>query len=378
MKEFIPYGKQLITNEDIKEVIKILKSDWLTTGPNIEKFERKICDFVGAKYCVAFSSGTSALHGCMYAIGIKKGDEVIVPTLTFLSTANCVVFQNGKPVFVDVDEEKLLIDPKKIYEKINKKTKAIISVDYGGHPCDYEELENISKKFGLFLIADASHSLGAKYKGKNVGTLADLTVFSFHPVKIITTGEGGAVVTNNEEFYIKLKRFRNHGINLEVRERLKEKILFYKMEDIGYNYRITDFQCILGISQLKKIKKFLKRRNQIAEYYTQKLSNIKEVEPLKKEKDIYHAYHLYVVKLPNEKIRDGLYLYLREKNIGTNVHYYPVHLQPFYLKKFGTYKGMCPVAEEMYKKILSLPIYPSLKKSQIDYVIKNIKMFFKK
>ena len=240
MSSFIPYGRQWIKDDDIKAVIDVLKSDWLTTGPSIDAFEKAVAEFVGAQYSVAVSSGTAALHTAMYAAGIKTGDEVIVPTMTFAATANAVVFQGGTAVFCDVDAETLLIDPSLIEAKIGPKTKAIIAVDYAGQPCDYDILREIADRNKLLLIADACHSIGALYKGRKVGTLADLTVFSFHPVKHITTGEGGMVVTNNPEYSKRMKMFRNHGITLDHRQRAKKNTWFYEMVDLGYNYRMTE------------------------------------------------------------------------------------------------------------------------------------------
>ena len=372
MSSFIPYGRQWIKDDDIKAVIDVLKSDWLTTGPSIDAFEKAVAEFVGAQYSVAVSSGTAALHTAMYAAGIKTGDEVIVPTMTFAATANAVVFQGGTAVFCDVDAETLLIDPSLIEAKIGPKTKAIIAVDYAGQPCDYDILREIADRNKLLLIADACHSIGALYKGRKVGTLADLTVFSFHPVKHITTGEGGMVVTNNPEYSKRMKMFRNHGITLDHRQRAKNNTWFYEMVDLGYNYRITDFQCALGISQLKKLPAWINRRQKIASRYNQAFNSTSTIELLAVNSNVSHVYHLYVIKLCDIE-RDKVFSSLRTAGIGANVHYIPVHLHPFYRKQFGTTQGLCPVAEASYKQILSLPMFPAMTDEEVDIVISSVK-----
>jgi perosamine synthetase len=372
---FIPYGRQWIDEDDIQAVVEVLRSDWLTTGPKVSEFEQAFTDFVGAEEAVAVNSGTAALHAAMYALGIGPGDEVILPPITFVATANAVVFQGGTPVFADVDPDTLLIDPQKVEDKITPRTKAIVAVDYAGHPCDYDALKTVAAKHGLFLVADACHSLGAEYKGRKVGTLADLTVFSFHPVKHITTGEGGMVVTNNTEFAEKMRRFRNHGINTDHRKRADQGTWYYEMEDLGYNYRITDIQCALGLSQLQKLPKFLEQRRKTAARYSEAFAHIKETTSLAVRSDVLHAFHLYVIKvdLAGLKIgRNRLFSNFRSEGIGVNVHYIPVHLHPFYMKRFHTKPGLCPVAEEAYEQILSLPMFPGITDEGIERVIKSI------
>ena len=414
----IPYGKQSIDEDDIQAVIEVLKSDWLTTGPKVGEFEQAVANFVGSKYAVAVSSGTAALHAAMFAIGIGPGDEVIVPPITFAATANCVVYQGGIPVFADVDPETLLIDPKEAENKITPRTKAIIAVDYAGQPCNYDKLLSISKNHNIPLIADSCHALGALYKGRPVGSIADLTVFSFHPVKHITTGEGGMITTNNEEYEKRMRIFRNHGITTDHRQREKQGSWFYEMVELGYNYRITDFQSALGISQLPKLPQWLKRRWEIAARYDDELSKIPGIRPLSLRADVLpamkslgispfpfpllpssscpssvspspssilrsqsslpstHAYHLYVVRIEKEKAgitRDEIFKKLRASGIGVNVHYIPVHLHPFYRKKFGTYPGLCPQAEAAYEQLVSLPIFPALNIAQIETILNFIK-----
>jgi len=371
----IPYGRQSVDDEDIQFVVEVLRSDWLTTGPMVEKFEQAVADFVGSEYAVAVSSGTAGLHAAMAAVGINTGDEVIVPTMTFAATANAVVFQGGRPVFVDVLPNTLLIDPSEVEAKITSRTKAIVTVDYAGQPCDYDALRAISDKHRLTLIADACHSLGAEYKGRKVGTLADLTVFSFHPVKHITTGEGGMIVTDNREYAEKMRRFRNHGISTDHRQRSGNGTWFYEMTDLGYNYRLTDFQCALGLSQLQKLPAWIERRREIAREYDLAFATLHAIKPLDTSADVTHAYHLYVVKLEGaqpERSRVAVFEALRKEGIGVNVHYIPVHLHPFYLKRFGTRPGMCPAAEEAYERILSLPIYPTMEDRDVRKVIETV------
>jgi perosamine synthetase len=368
----IPYGKQLVEQDDIQAVIEVLRSDWLTTGPKVNEFEKLVAEYVEAKYAVAVSNGTAALHCAMYAVGVGSGDEVIAPPMTFAATTNAVIYQGGTPVFADVDPKTLLLDPVKVEEKISKRTKAIIAVDYTGHPCNYDALNRIADRHGIFIVADACHSLGAEYKGKKVGSLADITVFSFHPVKHITTGEGGMIVTNDRILANRIRQFRNHGIDSDCRQREQEGSWQYQMTDLGYNYRISDIQCALGITQLKKLPAFLKRRREIAGYYDKCLLEIKSIRPLSVSNDVTHAYHLYVVRIDFKSLgkqRDTLFQQLREKKIGVNVHYIPVHLHPYYRRKFGTGRGLCPIAETAYEEIISFPIFPALDDKKMNQCI---------
>jgi perosamine synthetase len=293
----IPYGRQCIDEEDIQAVVNVLRSDWLTTGPLIEAFEEAFARRVGARHAVAVSSGTAALHAAMHALGIVQGDEVIVPAITFAASANCVVYQGGTPVFADVDPETLLIDPASVESRLSSKTKAIIAVDFAGQPCDYDALKDIAERHNLVLVADACHALGGRYKDKPVGTLAALNAFSFHPVKHITTGEGGMVTTDDPIMAERMLLFRNHGITTDHRQRAQQGSWFYEMVELGYNYRITDFQCALGMSQLKKLSKWVEQRREIARRYNNAFFNIPFVKPLGVNGDVFHAYHLYVISL---------------------------------------------------------------------------------
>ncbi|MGD9173371.1 MAG: UDP-4-amino-4,6-dideoxy-N-acetyl-beta-L-altrosamine transaminase [Desulfobacterales bacterium] len=368
----IPYGRQWIDEQDIQTVVDTLRSDWLTTGPKVGEFEQAVADYVGAKYAVAVNSGTAALHAAMYAIGVGPGEEVILPPMTFAATANCVVFQGATPVFADVDPGTLLIDPTEIESKITARTKAVIAVDYAGQPCDYDALKHIAERHDLIFVADACHSLGAKFKEENVGTLADLSVFSFHPVKHITTGEGGMVTTSDPKLAERMRVFRNHGITTEHHQREAQDSWFYEMTDLGYNYRITDFQCSLGMSQLAKLPGWIARRQEIASRYNDEFAEISGVAPLEVKDCIFHAYHLYVVKLDLSQLkvkRSEIFSALRAEKIGANVHYIPVHLHPFYRNNFNTRPGLCPAAEAAYERILSLPIYPAMKDSDVQRVV---------
>lgn len=366
----IPYGRQTITEQDIHAVLDVLQADYLTTGPTIEEFETQFSEYVGSSYAIAVSSGTAALHAAMFAIGIGPGDEVIVPPITFAATANAVVYQGATPVFADVSPDTLLIDPFKVIKKITSKTKAIIAVDYAGQPCDYLSLRLIAEQNNLFLISDACHALGAEYRGRRTGSLADITVFSFHPVKHITTGEGGMVTTDQKSLAEKMRLFRNHGINSDHRSRLQTGTWYYEMVELGYNYRISDIQCALGISQLRQLPDFLDARRRIARYYDAAFSGETRIQPLSSGSDILHAYHLYVVRIDFSKLkvnRKRIFTILHESGIGTNVHYIPVHLHPFYRERFHTRKGLCPVAEKAYEQILSLPVFSSMTEAEADY-----------
>lgn len=371
-EDFLPYGRQLLADDDIVAVVETLRSDWLTTGPKVAGFEAAVSRFCGARHAVAVSSGTAALHAVTAGLGISPGDEVIVPAITFAATANCVVYQGGTPVFADVDPDTLLLDPAAVEAKITPRTKAIIAVDYAGQPCDYDALRAIADRHRLALVADACHSIGATCRNRPVGTLADCTVFSFHPVKHITTGEGGMVVTDDQELADRMRRFRNHGISTDHRQREEQGTWYYEMTELGYNYRLSDFQCALGISQLRKLPEFLARRRAIARQYDHAFVDLAAIRPLATRAGIEHAYHLYVVRLPDATIRATLFQKLRDQGIGVNVHYLPVHLHPYYRDRFGYGPRLCPVAEAAYERIISLPIWPGMDEAQVERVIRSL------
>lgn len=364
----IPYGKHCIDEDDIAEVVKVLKSDWLTTGPTVAEFEKAVSNYTGNEEGIAVSSGTAALHAVMHGLEIKPGDEVIVSPITFAASANCVAYRGGTPVFADVETETLLLDPKSVERNISPATKAVVAVDYAGQTCNYDDLKPLCKKHGLTLVGDCCHAIGAKDEhGNNAGAIADVSVLSFHPVKHITTGEGGMILTDDSAFAQKMRTFRNHGINLDASARSKKCTWIYEMQELGYNYRITDLQCALGISQLKKLDNFLKARRNLAARYDQIFMDHPEITPLRHKKGVVHAYHLYVVKIPASK-REYVFEFMRSKDIGVNVHYIPVHYHPYYKENFNTVKGICPVAEAAYEQILTLPLHPAMSNDDVDYI----------
>lgn len=368
---YIPYGKQSIDEDDIEAVIQVLKSDYLTTGPKIQEFEKTVAAYVGAKYAVAVSSGTAALHAACFAAGIGPGDEVITTPITFAASANCVLYTGGKPVFADIDPVSYNIDPEDIERKITDRTKAIIPVHFTGQPCRMDEIHDIARKHNLIVIEDAAHALGAVYKNKKIGGISDMTVFSFHPVKHITTGEGGMITTNNKELYEKLLLFRNHGITRNP-DHMKnyEGEWYYEQQELGFNYRITDFQCALGISQMKKLDGFLKRRREIAQNYNQAFEKERKIVCPAQEAGVNSSWHLYVVQILN-KDRKEVFDSLRRKGIGINVHYIPVYKHPYY--QANGYKDVkCVNAENLYKRMITLPLYPALTKEEQDYVIDSV------
>ena len=375
-RRHIPYGRQWVDDEDVRAVVEVLRSDWLTTGPMVDRFEAAVAEFTGAAHAVAIANGTAALHASIYAAGIGPGDEVIVPAMTFAASANCAVYQGAKPVFADVERDTLLLDPARVEGLITPRTKAVVAVDYAGQPCDYDALREIADRHGLLLIDDASHAIGGEYKGRAVGTLADLNTFSFHPVKHITTGEGGAVTTGDPELARRLRLFRNHGITTDHRQREQQGSWFYEMVDLGYNYRLNDLQCALGVSQLRRLRGWVARRREIARRYDEAFAELKTVEPLGVRPDALHAYHIYVVRLNLERLKVGraeVFQRLRAQGIGVNVHYIPVHLHPFYRERFGTGPGLCPVAEEAYERIVTLPLFPAMRDDDVEAVVEAVR-----
>lgn len=368
----IPYGKQTIEQDDIQAVVDVLKSDFLTTGPKIAEFEQTVADYVGAKYAVAISNGTSALHAACFAAGIGPGDEVITTPLTFAASANCVLYCGGTPVFADVDPKTYNIDPEDIRRKITDRTKAIIAVHLAGQPCDMDAIHSIAREHGLIVIEDGAHALGSVYKGKKVGSMSDMTTFSFHPVKPITTGEGGMIVTDNEDFYKKMILFRSHGITRDDSMMTRnDGPWFYQQFDLGYNYRITDIQCALGCSQMKKLDRFLARRKEIVARYNEALADCDNIITPYQLSDTESGWHLYIVQVKNCDRRQ-VFENMREKGIGVNVHYIPVYMHPYY-QEHGYENVHCANAEEIYSHIISLPLYPGLTSEQQDYVIDTLK-----
>jgi len=380
--EFLSYGKQWIDQDDIEAVVETLKSDFLTQGPKVTEFEDAICEYTSAKYCVAVANGTAALHIAVTSLEIGKGKEGITSPNTFMATSNSMIYNGLKPVFADIDKKTYCIDPEKIKEKITVNTRLIIPVHFAGQPCEMQDIYRIAKEKDLFVIEDASHAIGSKYNnGSKVGNCkySDLTIFSFHPVKTITSGEGGAITTNNKDLYEKLRLLRTHGITKD-NPKFKIKNLklsgswYHEMQILGYNYRLTDIHSSLGISQLKKLDRFVERRREIVRKYNEAFQNIDWLATPYERPDVYSAFHLYVLKINYSKIsksRKQVMKELRLKNIGTQVHYIPVHTQPYYVKKFGYRWGDYPVAEKFYSKALSIPLYPKMTDEDVDYVIKS-------
>lgn len=374
-QRLLPYGRHSISVQDLAAVIDVLQSSWLTTGPKVTEFENAFAAAVGAKHAVAVSSGTAALHAAVHALDVGPEDEVIVSPLSFAASANCVLYQGGTPVFADVNPHTLLLDPACAQKKITSRTKAIITVDYAGHPSDYEELRLIANQAKIALIADSCHALGATYQGHPIGSLADLSTFSFHPVKHITTGEGGMISTDNAELANRMRIFRNHGIATDHREREQKGTFYYEMVELGFNYRLSDVQCALGLSQLRRLAEFVEKRKMLAALYDQAFAQIDFVRPLSVKKNVSHSYHLFVIRIDTEQLgksRDEVYRILRAKNIGVNVHYLPIHLHPYYQKKLSTRSVLCPNAEKAYTEILSLPMFPEMTTQDVGDVVEAI------
>ncbi len=382
-KKIIPYGRQNITQDDIQAVVEALTSDFLTQGPKIAEFEDAFAMYCGAAHCVMVANGTAALHLAAMALGVKQGDRVITTPITFVASANGFRYCGAEITFCDIDPHTFLLDLDKLEQILSKSPKGtykgVVPVDFAGYPIHAERLRQIADKYGLWIVEDACHSPGGWFtdsKGnKNScgnGRYSDMTVFSFHPVKHIATGEGGALTTNNKDLYHKLNLYRTHGITKDVTLLHENQGGWYhEMQDLGYNYRITDFQAALGLSQLKRLDWSLEQRNKIAKRYDEAFADEKNIITPATEKNYYHAYHLYVIQTPDRK---GLYNYLHANNVMAQVHYVPVHLMPYYAQ-FGWKKGDMPIAENYYEHCLSLPMYPTLTEGEQDYVIEKVKGF---
>ncbi|NIK12256.1 UDP-4-amino-4,6-dideoxy-N-acetyl-beta-L-altrosamine transaminase [Alkalibacillus almallahensis] len=372
----LPYGKQSLSLNDIEKVVDVLKSDFLTTGPKVDEFEGAVASKVGAKYAVSFSSGTAALHAACFVAGIGEGDEVITSPMTFIASANCVLYQNGTPIFADIDPVTYNIDPNEVEKRITKNTKAIIPVHFTGQPANLDAIRAIADKHELIVIEDAAHAIGATYKGEKIGGLSDMTMFSFHPVKHITTGEGGMITTDDETYYQQLKQFRSHGVTRDQHE-MKEYHgpWYYEMQFLGYNYRMTDIQAALGLSQLSKLDDFIKRRREIVAIYNEAFQDIAEIVTPFVHHDVSSSWHLYVIQLNLANLtgtREAIFNALRTHNLGVNVHYIPVHMQPFY-QQMGYRKGDYPVAESLYDAIITLPLFPAMTDGDAQDVIEIVR-----
>lgn len=371
------YGHQYIDDADVQAVVEVLKSDYLTCGPKITELEQKLCEITGAKYAVVCSNGTAALHIACQAAGVGEQDEVITTPITFAASANCALYCGAKPVFADIDPNTYNISPKSVEEKIGERTKAVVAVDFTGQAVELEKLQNICKKNKLVLIEDGAHSIGTKYNGKAVGSIADMTTFSFHPVKTVTGGEGGAVLTNNEQYYKKLLLYRAHGITRdpELLERESHGNWYYEQIDLGMNYRMTDIQAALILSQLDKLSAFSKRRKEIVERYNQAFSEIPELFVQQEIPESDTTRHLYILRLKLETLtcsRREFFEAMAAEGICCNVHYIPVYYHPYY-EKMGYQKGLCPQAEKLYEEIMSLPLYYAMKDEDVEDVIQAVK-----
>lgn len=370
----IPYATQWVDDEDIAAVAQALKTAYLTQGPLVDEFEAKTAAYCGAKYAVAFNSGTSALHGACFAAGLKAGDEAITSPITFVATANAVLYCGAKPLFADIDPQTINLDPAAVIKRLTAKTKVILPVHYAGQPCEMAALSKLAKERNLTVIEDACHALGADYQGKKIGAgqYSDMTILSFHAVKHITTGEGGMVLTNNKDFYGKLKIFRTHGITRDPKL-LAEKDpgpWVYEMQTLGFNYRLTDFQSALGISQLKKLDQFVARRRGIVARYQAAFKDLSGVTTIQ-EKDLCRsAWHIYPIMVKGN--RRAIFTALRAKGLGVNVHYIPVYWQPYY-RQLGYQKGICPRAEAYYESTITLPLYPKMSDEEVETVISLVK-----
>ena len=365
----LPYGRHSVDDEDIESVVTALRSGWLTTGPTVDAFEAAFAETVGARYAVAVSNGTAALHAAAFAAGIGPGDEVVTTPLTFAASANCARYLGATVVFADVRPDTLNLDPADVARRITPRTRAIVPVDYTGQPADLDQLAQLAARHGLTVIEDASHALGATYHGRRIGAVAPLTTFSLHPVKHVTTGEGGVVTTDDLALRDRLKMFRTHGITSDANERAS---WLYEMVALGFNYRLSDLQCALGLSQLRKLGGSLKRRRAIAATYGERFASVTELETVTMLPDRESAWHLYVVRLRLDRLRADraeIFRALRAENIGVNVHYIPVPWHPYY-RDLGYRRGGWPVAEAAYEGLLSLPMFPAMTDHDVEDVVR--------
>ena len=372
----IYYGHQYIDEADVQAVVDVLRYHDLTCGPKIGELERKLCDITGAKYAVVCSNGTAALHIACLAAGVGKGDEVITTPITFAASANCALYCGARPVFADIDPETYNIDPKKVKEAVTERTKAVVAVDYTGQSAELDALLDICRGKNLVLIEDGAHVIGTKYKGRANGSIADMTTFSFHPVKTVTGGEGGAVLTNDEKLYKKLLLYRSHGITRDVSlmEHEPDGAWYYEQVDLGYNYRMTDIQAALIISQLDKLPMFSKRRKEIVQKYNEAFSKLPQLFVQKEIPESDTTRHLYILRIVPEKLtidRRQFFDALAAENVCCNVHYIPTYYFPYY-EKMGYQRGLCPNAEKLYKEIISLPLYYAMTDEDVESVIEAV------
>ena len=371
----LPYAEHTIDDQDVAEVVQALRSERITTGPMIAEFERALADYAGSDHAVAFSSGTAALHAAAYAARLGPGDEVVTTPLTFVATANCALYQGATPVFADILPDTLNIDPEDIERRITPNTKALLPVDFAGQPADLAPIMALADQHGLVVIEDACHALGAEYKGRKLGSISHMTVFSFHPVKHITTGEGGMVLTDEPTLAERMRTFRHHGMVYPDRRAPWN----YQIHELGYNYRITDIQCALGLSQYRRLDQFLSRRDTLARRYRELLGQSPFVTLPATDETTVHAWHIFVVLLNLEHLtvsRDRIMEALRGENIGVQLHYPLVHLQPYYRRELGCGPGLCPVAESIFPRLMTLPLFPSMSEADQDDVLHALNKVF--
>lgn len=380
MADFIPYGKHWVDEMDVKAVDAVLRSDFLVQGPCVDKFEEALCNYTGAKYAVAVSSGTAALHLAVLALDIEKGKEGITTPNTFAASSNALIYAGLKPVFADIDPDNYNIDPNVIAKKISKDTKLIVAVDFAGQAAEMEEISKLAKRKKIYVIEDAAHAIGSRYEdGSRVGSckFSDLTTFSFHPVKTITTGEGGAITTNSKKLYEKLILLRSHGITKEASKLRKNPgPWYYEMQELGFNYRLSDFAAALGLSQLKKLERFIGRRRQIVKKYNKAFDGLSNLKTPYEKEGLKSTFHIYVVQIDFKslgKTRKLVMEQLKEKGVGTQVHYIPVYYQPYYKKISNIRSGEFPNEEKYYEQCLTLPLYPRMTDKEVDRVIGAVK-----
>ncbi len=376
-KEFLPFSLPMLGEEEKAEVLKVLESGWITTGPRAFEFEKKLASYVGTSQAIALSSCTAALHVSLAALGVGRGDEVITSTLTFCSTANVIIHLGARPVLLDVRKDTLGMDPSQLESKMNESTKAIIPVHYAGHPCRMDEITEIARAKSVPVVEDAAHALGATYRGRKIGTISELTCFSFYPIKNITTAEGGAITLNDDELASKIRLFSLHGMSKDAWKRYSSKgAWYYEVLYPGFKYNLTDLQAALGLCQMDKLEDFLARRESMARLYDAAFSDVEEVSSLHVEGDVEHARHLYPILLNLDalKIDRGAFIEeLRAENIGTTVNFVPVHMHPYYRDTFGYKTGDFPVAEDAYERLISLPLYPRMNDKDAEDVIEAVK-----
>jgi perosamine synthetase len=367
----LPYGRHLIEDDDIATVTAVLRSAFLTTGPTVAEFEARFAARVGSRHAVAVSSGTAALHAAMFAAGVGAGDEVVTTPLTFVGTANAALYLGARPVFADIRADTLNLDPARIEAALTPKTRVLAPVDFAGQPCELAAIRALARRRGLLVVEDAAHALGAEVGGQPVGALGDLTIFSLHPVKHVTTGEGGVVTTDDHELARRVRRFRNHGIATNSADRQASGALWSPMIDLGFNYRLTDIQCALGLSQLPKLERFLAKREAIAQRYVVALKDLPGLSIPRIAADVRHAWHIFPVLVEPARLRvgrDEVFAALRAEGIGVTMHYVPAYWHPYYAG-LGYPRGLCPIAEDATSRIFSLPIFPGMGDADVEDVV---------